>query len=386
MKNILQLILKYLAKTILWRHKPVVVAVTGSVGKTGTKAAIATVLRQSFFVWENSGNYNNEIGTPLAILGSESPGKNIFLWIKVFIRFLYLLVTPRYPQVLVLEMAADRRGDIKYLTTIARPHIAVVTRISEAHTEFLGDLESVQREKAELVRALPHGGVAILNADDHRVMAMKNLFFGNTISFGLREDAVVRAVDIRTRQEADSNLKNPEQAIGLNFKIKSRGTSRSVFIPGVVGRANVYVLLSAFAVGLKFGLKPDEIVNAFVNFSPPPGRLRPLAGIKHTVIIDDTYNSSPEAAFESLRALTEVKGRRRIAVLGDMLELGEFTESSHRKLGRMVKDLRLDLLFTVGARAKFIADEARKRKFGKTKIREFNSSIEAAVPIQNRLK
>ena len=350
MKNILQLILKYLAKTILWRHKPVVVAVTGSVGKTGTKEAIAAVLRQSLFVWENSGNYNNEIGTPLAILGSESPGKNIFLWIKVFIRFVYLLVTPRYPQVLVLEMAADRRGDIKYLTTIARPHIAVVTRISEAHTEFLGDLESVQREKAELVRALPHGGVAILNADDHRVMAMKNLFFGKTISFGLREDAVVRAADIRTRQEADSNLKNPEQAIGLNFKIKSRGTSRSVFIPGVVGRPNVYVLLSAFAVGLKFGLKPDEIVNAFVNFSPPPGRLRPLAGIKHTVIIDDTYNSSPEAAFESLKALTEVKGRRRIAVLGDMLELGEFTESSHRKLGRMVKDLRLDFPINVNGR------------------------------------
>jgi len=421
-KDLVKFKLKLAAKLILWRHQPVVIGITGSVGKTLTKVAVAKVLSLRYSVRASKGNYNNEFGLPLAIIGADAFGKNIFKWIKAGIKFLVSFVRSDYPEILVLEMAARKPGDIAYLCSIANPHIAFVTRVGSAHVDFFGDIEGMQKEKSQIIRSLPRNGVALLNADDPRVMAMSALHKGRIVTYGLAEQADIQASDVRLKQYADANLYDPAEALGLKFEVlfpaiglgkvsqpksgapswaqdsgrrngllqleidEPEKVSTPIFAPGLLGRPSVYSILAAFAVGRIFNISPRNIAGAFTDFSHPPGRIRPLAGIKNTIILDDTYNSSPEAAEEALRVLSRVKGKRRVAVLGDMLELGVATEDMHRKIGRLVQDLRIDLLFCVGARAAFIVDEARKRGFAKSRIKEFDTSDKARLPLQRAMR
>ena len=385
-KKFLQFILKLAAKLVLWRHRPVVVAITGSVGKTSTKEAIYEVLRKKFLVGKSRGNYNNELGLPLAVLGAESGRRSVLLWLMVFIKFFFRLFSRRYPQILVLEMGADRPGDIDYLTKIARPTISVVTRVGRVHLEFFESPEDLQKEKSRIVSALPQEGTAVLNADDPKVLAMRHATAGTVLTYGLGAEAEVRAEDILIFYETKAEQLNPETDIGTRFIINFKGKKRLLTRHGILGTPAVYAALAAFCVGKSLGMTAEEIISGLKKFRTPPGRLRLLLGIKKSLILDDSYNSSPEAAVEAVRVLRQIRARRRIAVLGDMLELGPETESAHRQIGRLVKDLGIDLLFTVGPKAKFIAEEARRCGFAKTKIFEFNSSQTAALPLQNKIR
>jgi len=374
-----------MARAVLSRHRPRVVGITGSMGKTTTKQAVAAVLQTRFSVRASSGNFNNEIGLPLSVLGVSSGLSGFSLGASVFLNFFRSFFTSQYPEMLVLEMGADKVGDIAYLTRIAPPHIGLVTRVAEAHTQNFGDVETIQKEKAKIVSALSHSGLAVLNADDARVMAMSQLHKGKIITFGLSEGADVRAMGAEVTQRLFGPEFRAEADLGTKFMIRYNGASYRVEVSGLLGLPQVYALLAGFAAGVSLGIGPKHCAEALIRVAPVPGRLRPISGIKNTIVLDDTYNSSPDAAVEALKVLKQVRARRRLAVLGDMLELGAQTETAHRHLGRIARDLGVDLLFTVGERARFIAEEAWLSGFAKSKIFEFETTEDAAIPLQNKL-
>jgi len=390
MKNLLQALIKFTLKVasrlVLARHRPIIVSITGSVGKSSTKEALAALLKLRFSVRRSPGNLNNEYGVPLTILGGADFDSILIRLFGSVFGFFWSLLRSNYPKILVLEMAADRKGDITYLTSIAKPTIAVVTRIGVSHIEYFGDVESIQKEKSQLVKALTKEGVAVLNIDDPRVMMMKPLSKGQVITYGFDGTADVRAERLSLRQESDANLLRPDQKLGSSFELVMGAARSSIYLPGILGRAKIYTLLAGAAVATSLNIKKDDIVTGLKSIAVLPGRLRILSGIKHTIILDDTYNSSPESTMEAMQVLKQIHARRRIAVLGDMLELGPATERAHRQVGRLVRDLGIDLLYTVGSRSNFTAEEARISGMAKTKVIEFERSIDAGVPVQNRMQ
>lgn len=391
LKTILQFILKILAILVLKKYKPIIIGVTGSVGKTSTKEAIYVVLSSKFKVRRNIKNYNNEIGVPLTILGLESGNRNIKEWLKNFaLAIKTILVKSQYPEILVLEMGADRPGDIRYLTKFVPVDVGVITAIGEipAHVEFFKTPVQIAREKSYLIQKLPTKGrlrknafgiiqsKAILNADDELVKEMKNRTKAEVLTFGFKEEAELRASDLV--------FTNHDQ-LGLSFKLNFQGNVVPIRLPGILGFHQVYAVLAGAAVGLVFNLNLIEIVEALSKFQSPPGRMRLISGVKNTLIIDDTYNASPSATLEALGTLEKLEAKRKIAVLGDMLELGEYTEKAHRQVGQKVKEV-VDLLFLVGQRVIFIADEAEKQGFDKNKIFQFPTSDEAKRVVQEKIE
>lgn len=302
MKKFFQKLLRYYAVKVLKKYGPFVIGVTGSVGKSSTKEAIYAVLKDRFNVRRSLKNYNNEIGLPLTVLGRLSPGKNLAGWLRVFWMALGSIWFPEksYPKILILEMAADHPGDIKYLTKIAPCQIGVVTAIGPSHLEFFKNIDGIIKEKQGLVGHLPSNGWAILNADDPQVLAMKEKTKAKILTFGFCEEADVRAMEFKLEQE--SGLEN----YGIRFKIKYSGSMVPVFLPNVLGKSTVYAALAAAAVGATFGLNLIEIAESLKSFEPLPGRLRLLKGLKNTLIIDDTYNSSPNAVRAALEVLQEI--------------------------------------------------------------------------------
>ena len=387
-KQIIQWKLKILARLVLKKYRPKIVGITGSVGKTSTKEAIYTVLSSKFRVWKNIKNYNNELGVPLSILGAESGYKNPLAWLGVFFKALGLLLirSRKYPEILVLEMGADKPGDIKYLTKLAPCHVGVITAIGHVHEEFFGSLEKIIKEKQIIVAHLKKDDWAVLNADDALVMETKNKIKSKILTFGFSEGAEVKAAELAVSAGPSRDPWVDVQINGLSFKLFYKGSSIPVFLPSVLGEHQVYSALAAAAVGLALGMNGADISAALKNYKSPPGRMNLISGIKHTSIIDDTYNSSPMAARAALNVLKKINvSGRKLVVFGDMLELGKFTESGHREVGEAVPGVA-DILVTVGVKAKFIADEAEKRGLPKDKIRSFDNTYEAGKYIQEVLQ
>ncbi|MDD5043202.1 MAG: UDP-N-acetylmuramoyl-tripeptide--D-alanyl-D-alanine ligase [Patescibacteria group bacterium] len=387
MKKILENCLRFFAKRIIKKYQPKIIGITGSVGKSSTKEAIFAVLKTKFRTRASSGNYNNEIGLPLSIIGAPSGNKSFFKWLGIFWAAKKLLIkrNKNYPDVLVLEMGADKKGDIKYLTEIARPNIGVVTAIAPVHVEFFGSLEGIIKEKQILINSLPADGAAVLNYDDKNVLNMSKAAKCRFMTFGFEDGADVKAL------EFSSNLRNENGVIdgGVSFKVSFSGSTVPVYLSGVLGRQHIYSAIAAMAVGTSFGMNLVETAEALKNYKAPPGRMNIISGIKQTVLIDDTYNSSPLATLAALDALRDVNiGERakRIAVLGDMLELGDFTEEGHRAVGRRLAENHLDFLITVGERARFIAEEAKKMGMEEGKVASFDFAEEAGRYLQDLME
>jgi len=412
--KILKSILKQLARLMVWRFKPKIIGITGSAGKTSTKEAIFAVLKNHHHVRKSKGNLNNEIGVPLTILGDWSekelklvsrdtpPGekriKKLFFWIKVIvsalIRVLFLHKSA-YPRVLILEYAADRPGDIKYLLEIARPQIGLVTTIGEipVHVEFFSGPEAVAREKSKLIESLPANGFAVLNFDNEIVMEMRERTRARVITFGFAEGADLRITNFNlTQTNADNisvNQRNNlrESALGgVSFKLEYAGSVVPVVLKNAFGKAQAYAAAASACVGLIFDLNLVEISEALSNnYQPAKGRMNLIAGIKDTYIIDDTYNASPISMQEALETLRNLPAKRKIAVLGDMLELGKYSIEAHESLGRFVAPI-VDILVTVGPRAKFIAEEAKNSGLAENKILSFDTASEAGLAVQDLIK
>jgi UDP-N-acetylmuramoyl-tripeptide--D-alanyl-D-alanine ligase len=385
MKKILEKILQLMAKLVLRSYQPQIVAVTGSIGKTTTKSAIECVLSTRYKVRSSIKSYNNEFGVPLTILGFESAGKSIGGWAIIILKSLWLILWPtkNYPQVLILEMGADKPGDIAYLTSLAQPTVGVLTAIAPAHLERFKNIENVAKEKRRLLAAVVDRGSAVLNADDQLVVETKTKPSVFRKTYGFSEAADVRASEVNTHFTETS-----DQAAGTSFKVTIAGSTIPVFLPGIIGRPAVMSALAGMAVGLCLEVNTLEATKTFSKLDPMPGRLRLLAGKNGVTLIDDTYNSSPQAvlaALELLGSLSVVAGRK-IAVLGDMLELGEEAVAMHEEIGQAVQAQPIDLLIVVGELARHMARSAREAGFAADKIYSFMTNDQAGEFLDKEIK
>ncbi len=379
-------ILTFEARMTLARRKPKIIVVTGSVGKTSTKDAVSRALSTSFNVRKSEKSYNSEIGIPLTILNLRNAWDSPIFWLLNIFKGFWELIRPDfYPTHLILEVGADKPGDLEDIFSWLVPDVVVVTRLPKipVHVEFYKSPEHLIKEESIPALKIKKGGLLVLNSDDENVMALMKEARGEVVTFGLDKLSDVSGGNIIILY--DNGLKG-KRPVGITFRIDSNGSSVPVEIIGTLGIQNIYHILSAFAVGMKEGINLVTLSQAFKTHITPPGRMKIIEGLFNTIVIDDTYNSSPVALEEALLTLRSVEGaKRKIAVLGDMLELGKFSESEHKRVGAMVKD-SADMLIAVGARSKGIAVGARENGMNISKIFEFEESKEAGKFIKGILE
>lgn len=414
LKKSIVTILTLEARGVVRRYKPHIVAITGSVGKTSTKDAVYAVLAQQHHVRRSEKSFNSEVGLPLTILGCPNAWNNPFRWLQNIVDGLFLLVLPgRYPQWLVLEVGADRPHDIRSIATWLPVDIAVITRLPEVpvHVEFFDSPQQLVEEKAALIDALKPGGTLILFADDERIPLLRARAQARQIkvvTFGLTAVADVRGVLGAPIYEQKTNPPSAGWPIGMSARVEINGASAPISVLGVIGEHTLLPAVAAAAVGGAVGENLASIADALRHYDAPNGRMRLLRGVKDTLIIDDTYNSSPAAVVAALDALTSVQGDasrfatprlskaspfgRKIAVLGDMLELGRHSVEEHRKIGAYVANPargtggKIDMLVTVGFRARDIAQGALDNGLPDSAILQYEDAEKAGDELEVMLK
>lgn len=355
MKIFVRIIFRLLARLILRRHKPIVIAVAGSLGKTGTKDAIAAGLASPIrVVRKTQGNFNAEIGVPATIMKSGGSPHSITGWLKLlWAGKKQALFGGRYPNALVLELAADHPGDLEPLLKLVRPTIGVLTSAAPEHLEYFGDESKVVDEESLVVRSLPTNGTAILNIDDPRIAVLAKTLTCKVLTYGWSPEAMIRAESVSITKD-DRVLPD-----GMVAKISLDGSTIPIALPGVIGRHQVYPIMAAIAVGRALGDEAMAIVQRLSSYVPPAGRMRLFHGRDGSLLIDDTYNASPEAVQAAIRTLHELDiPNARIAVLGQMSELGSVAAEWHDRIGREVATLRVNDLVTVGPLAERIGKAA----------------------------
>ena len=381
LRYIIITILEIEAKLVLKKYKPKIISVTGSVGKTSTKDAIFAVVEQMLIARKSEKSFNSEIGIPLTILGCDNAWLNPFAWISNIFRGLVLIATnEHYPKWLVLEVGARKPGGIAHISSWVVPDIAVMTRFSEtpAHIEFFECAEELFEDKAKIVKALKPTGLLVLNADDERVLALRDKSKAKASTFGFSREAMFRASNVQLVYDGDS-------PVGTTFKFEYQGNIFPVVLKGVLGTQAVYSALAALTVGVHLKLNIVDMIEALAGYKTPSGRMKVIQGIKDTTIIDDTYNSSAVAVTAALEVLGSIKTNgKKIAVLGDMLELGKFTVEEHKKIG-MLAGKQTDLLFAVGLRAKYLVEGALASGMSEKKILEFIDAKTAGKYLEGML-
>ncbi|MCH8049470.1 hypothetical protein IH979_02040 [Patescibacteria group bacterium] len=371
----------------LKKFQPTIVGITGSVGKTSTKQAIQVVLSTKHSVRTAKKNYNNEIGVPLTILGADSPGRSLFGWVSLFWRS-YRIKT--YPDVLVLEFGADHPGDIAFLCDLAPPKIGVVTGISTVHAEFFGDVDELAQEKVRIVECLPESGTAVLNIDDIRVSKMHTHSVAPVKTYGLQSDEL-SARDLQVSVRRDESFE-PGEAFAVTTAEVMQQESKvgTLKLQNCIGYAPVMACLAALQIGDVLDVPIPEAIEALnMSFHPSPGRLNPIAGIKGSLIIDDSYNAAPTAMQNGLKVLAMfVPGEefdRRIAVLGEMAELGKYTQDEHRLIGMQVAE-SAELFVAVGEGMRSAVRAAKEAGMDLDKVEWFGSSVEAGLYLDKMIQ
>ncbi len=295
------------------------VGITGSAGKTTTKEVIAQLLAVAMPVGKTAGNLNNHIGVPLSILR-----------------------LPDDARAAVIEIGMNHPGEIRRLAEIARPSIGVVTNVGFAHAEFFDSADGVALAKRELIESLAADGVAVLNADDPRVVRFREVHRGRTVTFGIAHGADVRAVDVEPQPD------------GMRFRVAG-----VEFRSPLAGRHNLSNALAGIAVAGVFGIAPARLKDAVAALAP--AKMRGERFVHQGVtILNDCYNSNPEAVRSMLDVLRAMPARRRIAVLGEMLELGRWSEPLHRDVGRYAAGSGVDVLLGIRGAAQFMVDESMR--------------------------
>jgi UDP-N-acetylmuramoyl-tripeptide--D-alanyl-D-alanine ligase len=294
-----------------------VIGVTGSAGKTSTKEVIASLLSTSMPVGKTAGNFNNHVGLPLSILR-----------------------LPDSARVAVLEIGMNHAGEIRTLAEIARPRVAVVTNVGYAHIEGFDSIDGIAAAKRELVESLPADGVAVLNADDHRVLEFRNVHPGRTITYGLSEEAELRATEVEFFAQ------------GARFCV-----GPTSFETELTGRHGISNILAGIAVAGIYGIAPERLQSAVRELKP--GRMRgERTRWNGMTILNDCYNSNPDAARAMLDVLRDTPANRHIAVLGEMLELGRWSESLHRSVGHYATESGISVLVGIRGAARKMVDAA----------------------------
>ena len=372
-KKIVIAILKLEAKLILARFKPKIIAISGTVGKTSAKEAVALVLGSEFEIRKSEKSYNSEIGVPLAIIGAKTGWSSLKQWLLIIFKGIKVfLFSADYPKILILEMGVDRPKDMEKMVSWIKPYAAVITAMGTVpvHVQYFSGPEELINEKRKLVECLSDNNWAILNIDDKAAANFRKNTKAQTITYGFSESADLSA----------SNYKMDGD--GIVFKVNYKGNIVPVRLDKFFGRHNVYIILAAIGAGLACGINLVKSVEAVSEMKPLLGRMNLLKGVSGSLIFDDSYNSSPIAVEAAVEVLSEYPAKRRIAVLGDMRELGAFSQSEHERIGEMLRAKDIWLLFTVGPEAKFIAEGARRSGFDAFKIFEFSDSTEAGEAVK----
>jgi UDP-N-acetylmuramoyl-tripeptide--D-alanyl-D-alanine ligase len=425
-KKIIVWILTLEAKIVLKKYKPDIIAITGSVGKTSTKDAIYSLISESsaIFVRKSQKSFNSEIGLPLTILGCDNAWSNPLAWLGNIARGLSLIMyRSEYPKCLVLEVGADHPGDIKKLGRWFHPDVVVITAVSKVpvHVEFFSSPRAVLEEKLALAKAIKPKGTLILPAADSDILAVRKdpaLAGVKCLTFSINSSGDVTATNVKISYTKNGTEKKSEESngsgkpVGMFFRLNYAGNSVPVSISGVVGLQHVYAMVAAVGATVAYGQSFDAITAAIPHHHAPAGRMNVLSGINGSILIDDTYNASPDAVKEALAVLCDVnpdtdasvgripKSVRKIAVLGDMMELGAFSLEEHKKIGEIavhalmslslneISDVsgdsrapdstRGNILVTVGIRARDIVLGAIAAGMSKEAIHSFDSSTAAA--------
>ncbi|MEK7602333.1 MAG: cyanophycin synthetase [Patescibacteria group bacterium] len=363
------------ARAVLHTYKPTIVMVTGSVGKTSTKDAVAAALSSEKKVRASEKSFNSEFGVPLTIIGAKNPWNNGIAWVKVFYKALsLLLVRQEYPRILVLEVGADRPGDLTKILQIGTPDAVVVTRLPRVpvHVEAYASTDAVRAEEFLPAFSLPPGAPLILASNNEYALSMGKKTLASMTTFGFAENA-------------DVHISNPEimlegmRTVGMKAIVRVGKESKELKVRGALGRHQLLAPAAALATALRLGSTFSRALTGLSHYVPPSGRSRLLHGMKETTLIDDSYNSSPAAAEEALASLDTLPTKgRKIAALGDMLELGRYSIAEHEKIGALAAK-HADILVTVGIRSRATAEAARQNGLAEALVHSFDSAVEAAA-------
>lgn len=369
-RNILVFLLTLEARLVLRKYQPKIIIVTGSVGKTSTKDALYTALKNYLHIRKSEKSYNSDIGVPLTILGCPNPWSSPRAWIRNLLEGLALILLPhRYPAWLILEVGADKPGDIRGILRYARPDVVVVTRFPDVpvHVEFYRSPKELIEEESLPALLLREDGLLVINADDANMLPLKEGTRAKVLTVGMHH-----ASDVVFSNELV--IERERRADGVAFHLTYKGSSAPFAILGALGRQHVYPVALASAVALFEGVNLVDLSDAFSTHQAPPGRMRILKGIKGSTIIDDSYNASPVAVEEALITLRQLPvSGKRIALLGDMLELGTYSKAQHEEVGKLAGSF-LDVLGTVGVRAQGIANAALGEGISESKVFQYEDS------------
>jgi UDP-N-acetylmuramoyl-tripeptide--D-alanyl-D-alanine ligase len=320
-----------------------VVALTGSNGKTTTKDMISACLETTFPVLKTKGNLNNLIGLPLTLLNLTEQER-----------------------VAVLEMGMNVPGEIRRLTEIAEPDVGLITNIDKVHLEGMGSLERIKEEKGELFRRMRKDGTILVNQDDPRVIDLASDYQGQKITFGMDHPAEVMASEVRLRGAA-----------GTSFILMMEGGTMEINLP-LLGKHFVPNALSAIAAASLFGIELEKVKEALEHVPPSPMRMEVLRLKEGVTLINDAYNANPRSMELALEILSEMKGEgRAIAVLGDMLELGDFSLEAHQHIGKRVAELSVDVLLALGEEAPVLVESAIRQGMDLEKAKIVEGHVEA---------
>jgi UDP-N-acetylmuramoyl-tripeptide--D-alanyl-D-alanine ligase len=367
--------MKKLGKLILWqrasdyikKYKPKLIGITGSTGKTMTKEAVAVAFGRNPALRISPSSYNTPIGVALSVLGIKRQDTTAG-WLRLLVGSRTKELIEKEPSIIVLELGADRPGDIDFFARKLPFNIGVITNVRSTHLRLFVNKEMVAHEKMSLITDLPKDGYAILNADDTLVKSMAQHTKANIIYFGESEDA-----DVRLRRA--ERLKN----LGFACEILIQGKVYELHLPHIIARYQLTNVLAALSIVVATKGDIKQAIKRLHKLVPPPSRMRLLKGVNNSHLIDDSYNASPESTLAALNTLAELsfqdsvlKKPRRIAILGDMLDLGGVSVKWHEKIGEQATDVT-DVLVTVGENMRHAGASALKTNDA-TDIHHFDDS------------
>lgn len=362
-KKIVRTILEHKVKRYFKKHSPQLVVVVGSVGKTSTKAAIATVLSERLRVRAHEGNHNDVMSVPLALLGVDYPGQvhSVSEWLKVFSAMELRIKGEKDVDVVVQELGTDHPGEIPTFGRYLKPDIAVVTAVSEEHMEFFGNLDAVAQEELSVAS---YAKTTVVNRDD---VPSKYADFAKTTSidtYGLSAPA-----------EYSLTVEPANPVDGRIGKLRTPEWGELPVTLQLVGDHSLKAAAAAACVAAKLGLTSAETTLGVGKIIPTKGRMQILRGLKDTVLIDDTYNSSPLAVEAALKTLYDTPAPQRIAILGSMNELGAASAQAHERVGKICDPLKLEWVVTIGDEAaKYLAPAAARKG---CQVKSFKSPYQA---------
>lgn len=365
-------ILQFLAKRKLRKIQPRVVGITGSAGKTSAKEVIYEVLSRRFETRKSEKNLNSNFGAPLTILGLKSGYSSASAWAKIlFQAFADALKKPEKYEVLVLEMGVDSPGEMDQILAVAKPDVMVFLNVKNVHLGegHFPNRQAIFTEKSKAAAAVSKDGWVVLNHDDAFVKQLEGHLPAHCVTIGTEEGSDLRATHVRM----DLN--------GLHFTLEYENKEMPVTLPHVLGKQHVTMVLAAIAVGFIHGMPWKAIDLALQEYRLPPGRMNKIEGKNGALIIDSSYNASPDTTAAALEILSMFHGRK-IAALGTMNELGELSESEHIKIGKITAE-HADMLLAVGERAKELAEGAQRGGMSASMIHTFKTSKEAGLFLSN---